>query len=56
MLWNLKKVLQETTLSKSTVYRLINEGDFARPVKISARRIGWRPADVAAWISSRKGA
>ena len=55
MVWNLKKVLLETTLSKSTIYRLLKEKQFPEKVKISKRRIGWRPAEVAAWIAARQG-
>jgi len=52
MFLHIKKVIAATSLSKSTIYRLISINKFPRPVKISARRVGWRPADIDAFIAS----
>lgn len=48
----IKQVAETTGLSKSSVYDLIKNGDFPRPVKISEHRSGWVKAEVDAW--SRK--
>ena len=42
-----------TSLSKTTIYRLINEDKFPRPYQLTARRVAWREADIAAWIAGR---
>lgn len=52
MFLHIQKVIELTSLSKSTIYRLIKENQFPRPVKIAARRVGWRPADIDAFIAS----
>lgn len=41
-----------TGLSKSTLYKLIDEGRFPRPVKIGARAVAWRNSDISEWINS----
>ena len=48
----LKSVLERTGLSRSTVYRKIQARTFPKPLKISERCIGWREADVEAWLRS----
>jgi prophage regulatory protein len=44
-----------TTLSRVTLWRKSRDGDFPKPLKISANRIAWREADVDAWIASKMG-
>ena len=33
-------------LSRSTIYRMMNDGEFPRPVVLGRRAVGWRAADV----------
>jgi prophage regulatory protein len=40
-------------LSRTTVWRLIREGRFPRPLPLTARLVGFRESDVEAWIESR---
>jgi len=49
----LPKVRQRTGLGRSTIYRLIAEGRFPSSVQLSPRAVGWRKADVDAWLESR---
>jgi predicted DNA-binding transcriptional regulator AlpA len=37
-------------VSDSTVKRMVVDGRFPKPMRISARRIGWPARDVKAWI------
>ena len=46
-------VEQVTTLSRSTLYRLMARGEFPKPVAISPNRIAWRVADVHDWLVHR---
>ena len=50
-----KDVIRMTGLSRSTVYRLKDEkgSDFPRPVRLTEKTVGWREADIVAWIESR---
>ena len=42
-----------TGLSRASIYRLISEGEFPRPVRVSATGVRWRSGDISAWIKSR---
>jgi len=52
-LLKLDQVKAETTLSRSTIYRLIDQGQFPTPVHLSANRRAWRMADIEAWKQAR---
>ena len=43
-------VLQRTGLSRSTLYRKVQEGAFPKQIKISERCAGWRQSAVEAWM------
>lgn len=51
---NLRKVSERVSLGKTTIYSLIKENKFPKPVGISARRVGWRESDIDAFIASRQ--
>ena len=55
-IYRLPAVLEITGLSKATIYRLINSGDFPPKVQLSPRCVGWRVADIEAWLAARVGA
>ena len=46
----IKAVLQRTGLSRSTLYRKMQNGTFPRNVQISTRCTGWRESAVTAWL------
>ncbi len=47
------KVLVQTGLSKSAVYRGIKEGKFPQPIRLGKRSVGWLEDEVLAWLQSR---
>ena len=49
-LQELDVVLFRSTHKRSTLYALIAQGRFPRPVKIGPRRVAWRKRDVDQWI------
>ena len=49
----LPQVLKRTGLSRTTLYRLVQSGDFPRPVKISPRASAWRSLEITEWIATR---
>lgn len=51
----LKTVLDQTGLTRSTLYRKIDEGTFPRQIPISARGTGWRESEVRRWIADPMG-
>lgn len=49
----LPEVMAETGLSRSSVYRLVQTGEFPPPIKLSIRASGWDKGEVDAWKQSR---
>ena len=47
------KVLEQTGLSRRTLYSEISEGRFPKPVQLTARRVGWPEADVEDWLAAK---
>jgi prophage regulatory protein len=49
-----------TTLSRTSIYSAINpssdqyDPSFPKPYRITAQRVGWKPAEIKAWIDSRQ--
>lgn len=52
----LPKVLERTGLSRSLLYRMLDAGDFPRPIKLGERVNGWRDNEIEDWIAQRGGA
>ncbi|SDY53792.1 helix-turn-helix transcriptional regulator [Citreimonas salinaria] len=42
-----------TGLSRSTIYALMDRGEFPRPVKLSARIVAWPESRIDAWLAKR---
>jgi prophage regulatory protein len=42
-----------TGLSRSTIYQLMSEGRFPRPIKLSKRAVGWYESAITRWLESR---
>ncbi|NOC90613.1 AlpA family transcriptional regulator [Ruegeria sp. HKCCD6604] len=40
-------------LSRSTIYAMIADGSFPKPIKLGKRAVGWRQSDVLTWLDSR---
>ncbi len=40
-------------LSRSTIYAMIADGTFPKPIKLGKRAVGWRQSDVLSWLESR---
>lgn len=48
----LPEVLQMTGLSRSQIYRMVADGRFPRPIRLSEQAVGWREEDIQAWMES----
>lgn len=44
-----RDVLEATSLSRTTLWRVMKNGQFPRPVRISPGRVGWRESAIIAW-------
>ena len=48
-----RAVVALTSLSATTIWRLVQKGDFPRPSKISPGRVGWSACAVQEWMAQR---
>jgi prophage regulatory protein len=51
----IRTVLARTGLSRSTLYRKMNEGTFPSQVRISIHGAGWRESAINRWIEDPVG-
>ena len=49
----LKKVVAQTGLSKTQIYRLMQRGQFPLPARLSERVVAWDEAVINAWLLER---
>ncbi|WP_083280375.1 helix-turn-helix transcriptional regulator [Pseudomonas citronellolis] len=49
----LNVAIDTTGLARSTIYKLIGEGGFPRPIPLVGRSVGWVESEVHEWIKSR---
>ena len=49
----LSEVIEITTISRSTVFRMVEKGSFPAPRQIGERRVGWLSDEVQAWLLDR---
>ncbi len=43
-------------VSKNTIWRMVREGKFPRPIKLSEKVTVWKADDVLAWLKSKEAA
>jgi prophage regulatory protein len=48
-----KETVRTTGLSRTTLWRLIRQGLFPKPLALTNRVVGFRESDVTAWIAAR---
>ena len=53
MLMRLPNVMVATGLSRSTIYKRINEGTFPAPVRIGPRTVAWVTKEIEEWVRRR---
>jgi len=50
------EVRSVTGLSRSTIWRLEQEGSFPKRVQLSKNSVGWKKSAISQWLQSRKEA
>ncbi len=50
---DLPKVCEAVAMAEATVQRLVREGEFPRPRRLSGRRVGWLVREIEEWAESR---
>jgi prophage regulatory protein len=48
-----KQVQRRTGLPRSSMYLMMSEGLFPKPVKLGSRSVGWFEHEVEAWLAKR---
>ena len=48
-----KEVEQMVGLSRASIYRLMDSGDFPHPIRVGPRAVRWSLGDIEQWISER---
>lgn len=46
-------VIDVVKMSRSSIYNMINRGDFPKPLKLGERSSGWLRSEVYNWIEMR---
>ncbi len=52
----LREVVALTSLSRSSVYRMVKSGSLPPPLKAGKSRIAWRASSIARWLAERQAA
>jgi prophage regulatory protein len=53
-IWRWRTVCTHCGLSRPTVWRLVKQGKFPKPIRLtSAHAVGWLSSEVQAWIQAR---
>lgn len=47
-------VQMRTGLSRSTIYLMMSQGRFPKPIPLGARAVGWIESEIDVWLESRK--
>ena len=48
-----RQVEEITGMSRSSIYKLMQDGEFPRPVRVGPAAVRWRTSDITAWVESR---
>lgn len=54
-LMEIAEVINLTSLGRSTIYSLVKDGDFPRPVHLSARHSRWIRSEIVQYIKDKMG-
>ena len=52
-LMSMRDVVALTTYARPSIYRLIAQGRFPRPLKLGETKIAFRADDIESWLASR---
>lgn len=52
-IYRLSELKELIPLGTSTIYRMMDEGRFPRPIHLTRKTVGWRESDITAWLEAR---
>lgn len=53
-LLTMRELTRATSLSRTTVYRMVAQGTLPPPLKIGKSRIAWRASSITRWLAERQ--
>ncbi|XAT57650.1 AlpA family phage regulatory protein [Rhodobacteraceae bacterium IMCC1335] len=45
-----RQLEEQLGLTRSSIYKMMENGEFPRPIKLGRRAVGWRADEVANWL------
>ena len=52
-LLRLNDVILQVGMKRSWIFQQVKDGNFPKPIKLSARAVAWYASDIEDWIKSR---
>jgi prophage regulatory protein len=49
----LPEVMEMTGLSRSFIYKAIQDGNFPDRVSLGVRAVGWKASEIISWVNDR---
>ena len=49
----LPRVRERIPLDRTTIWKMVRDDKFPKPVDLGIRRLAWRESDINAWIAGR---
>lgn len=53
-LYSIDDIVDITGLSRTTIYRMMDEGNFPKSIKIGKYTVRWKSSEIRSWIESLK--
>lgn len=50
----MKELLERIPLERHTIMRMIREGRFPTPLRLTSSKVGWRWSSILAWLAERE--
>jgi prophage regulatory protein len=50
------EIEEQLGLARSTIYQMVADGEFPKPVKLGRRAVGWRAEEVESWFNKMQEA
>ena len=45
-----KDLEERLKLSRSSIYAMMSQGEFPKPVRLGRRAVGWKSTDIEKWL------
>lgn len=52
-LLSVKDVMNETSLSRTTIFRRVRDGQFPKSIRLGGKRVAWSAAQIEQWKQER---